>query len=57
VLASERVMVEHLIGGVQRSRIGHDTFRKRKDQYGEVVMETACGLHHFSVRQRQKAVA
>ena len=32
-LSSERVIVEHHIGGVKRSRIVHDTFRNRKDDY------------------------
>ncbi len=56
-LSSERVIVEHHIGGVKRSRIVHDTFRNRKDQYVDIVMETACGLHNFRVSQRQKAIA
>jgi hypothetical protein len=56
-LASERVIVEHHIGGVKRSRIVHDTFRNRKDKYVDLVMETACGLHNFRVSQRQKAAA
>jgi len=52
-LSSERVIVEHHIGGVKRSRIVHDTFRNRKDNYVDIVMETACGLHNFRVTQRQ----
>lgn len=56
-LSSERVIVEHHICGVKRSRIVHDTFRNRKDKYVDIVMETACGLHNFRVSQRQKAVA
>jgi hypothetical protein len=54
-LSSERVIVEHHIGGVKRSRIVHDTFRNRKDNYVDIVMETACGLHNFRVSHRQKA--
>jgi hypothetical protein len=56
-LSSERVIVEHHIAGVKRSRIVHDTFRNRKDKYVDIVMETACGLHNFRVSQRQKVVA
>jgi hypothetical protein len=56
-LSRERVMVEHPIGGVKRSRIVHDIFRNRKDKYVDIGMETACGLHNFRVSQRQKAVA
>lgn len=53
-LASERVIIEHHIGGVKRSRIVYDTFRNRKDSYVDIVMETACGLHNFRVSHRQK---
>lgn len=56
-LSSERVIIEHHIGGVKRSRIVYDTFRNRKDKYVDIVMETACGLHNFRVSHRQKAVA
>lgn len=57
VLSSKRVIVEHHIGGVKLSRIVHDTFRNRKDNYVDKVMGTACRLHNFRVSQRQKAVA
>jgi hypothetical protein len=56
-LSSERVIVEHHLGGVKRSRIVSDTFRNRKDNYVDLVMETACGLHNFRVSHRQKTVA
>ncbi len=56
-ISSQRISVEHHIGGVKRSRIVHDTFRNRKDDYVDIVMETACGLHNFRVTQRQVAVA
>lgn len=56
-LSRERVIVEHHIGGVKRSRIVYDTFRNRRDNYVDIVMEMACGLHNFRVSHRQKAVA
>jgi hypothetical protein len=56
-LSSERVIVEHHIGGVKRSRIVQDTFRNRKENYVDIVMETACGLHNYRVSYRQKAAA
>lgn len=56
-LSSQRVVVEHHLGGVKRSRIVHDTFRNRKKDYVDSVMETACGLHNFRVSQRQVSVA
>ena len=55
-LSSQRIAVEHHLGGVKRSRIVHDTFRNRKEDYVDIVMETACGLHNFRVSQRQAAV-
>jgi DDE superfamily endonuclease/Helix-turn-helix of DDE superfamily endonuclease len=56
-ISSERIIIEHHIGGVKRSRIVHDVFRNRKDKYVDRVMETACGLHNFRVDCRQGAVA
>lgn len=56
-IASQRIAVEHHIGSVKRSRIVHDPFRNRKDDYVDLVMETACGLHNFRVSQRLVAVA
>lgn len=53
-LSSERVIVEHHIGGVKRSRIVQDTYRNRKEKYVDIVMETACGLHNYRVSHRQK---
>ncbi len=55
-IASQRIPVEHHIGSVKRSRIVHDLFRNRKDDYVDLVMETACGLHNFRVSQRLLAV-
>ncbi len=49
--------VEHHIGGIKRSRIVHDTFRNRKDDFVNIFMETACGLHNFRVSQRQVVAA
>jgi hypothetical protein len=56
-ISSQRIAVEHHLGGVKRSRIVHDTFRNRKEDYIDVVMETACGLHKFRLTQRQVSVA
>jgi hypothetical protein len=56
-LSSERVIVEHPIGGVKRSRIVHDTLRNPKDNYVDIVMETAWGLHNYRVSQRQQTAA
>ena len=56
-ISSQRIPVEHHIGGIKRSRIVQEPFRNRKDNYVDLVMETACGLHNFRVSQRMMAVA
>lgn len=40
-------MVEHVIAGIKRCRIIKDVFRNTKEQYEDLVMELACGLHNF----------
>jgi hypothetical protein len=55
-ISSQRIIVEHHLSGVKRARIVRDTFRNRKAQYVDIVMETACGLHNFRVTHRQVAV-
>ena len=56
-ISKQRIVVEHHIGGVKRARIVHDTFRNRKENYVDVVMETSCGLHNFRVTMRHRKVA
>jgi hypothetical protein len=52
-ISSERITIEHHIGGIKRSQIVVQKFRNRKDKYVDRVMETACGLHNFRLSQRQ----
>ncbi|TYQ27929.1 transposase, partial [Pseudanabaena sp. UWO310] len=33
------------------------TFRNRKENYVDIVMETSCGLHNFRVTMRHGKVA
>jgi len=47
-----RVRVEHAISGVKRSRIVKDVFRNTKDDFSDLVMVIACGLHILRVQQR-----
>jgi hypothetical protein len=47
-----RVRVEHAISGVKRSRIVKDVFRNTKDDFSDLVMVIACGLHNLRVQQR-----
>jgi hypothetical protein len=52
LIASVRVVVEHVIAGVKRCRIVKDIFRNTKEAYDDLVMELACGLHNFRSRHR-----
>lgn len=52
-ISSERVEVEHQIGGIKRCNIVSQPFRNRTDYYVDDVMETACGLHNFRLTHRQ----
>ena len=45
--SSERIGVEHSIGGVKVYRIAHDIFRNMRQGFDDLVMETACGLHNL----------
>ena len=47
LISSVRVVVEHVIAGVKRCRIVKDIFRNTKEEYDDMVMELACGLHNF----------
>jgi hypothetical protein len=42
-----RIVVEHVIGGIERCRIVKDVFRNTKDDFDDAVMEIACGLHNL----------
>ena len=46
--------VEHALAGVKRSRIVKDVLRNTKDQFSDLVMVVACGLHNFRVRYRKR---
>jgi hypothetical protein len=47
VISSQRIGVEHSIGGVKVYRIARDVFRNLKHGLDDLVMETACGLHNL----------
>jgi hypothetical protein len=53
-IASERVEIEHQIGGIKRCNIVSHQFRNRTYDYADEVMETACGLHNFRLTHRQQ---
>jgi len=52
MIASIRILVEHVIGGVKRCRIVKDVFRNTKTHFADQVMEIACGLHNFRATWR-----
>jgi hypothetical protein len=54
LISKQRVVIEHHIGGIKRSQIVMQTFRNRKQNYVDQVMETACGLHNFRLDHRSK---
>jgi hypothetical protein len=52
LIASVRIIVEHVIAGVQRCRIVKDVLRLTKTGISDMVMEIACGLHNLRVSCR-----
>ncbi len=55
LLSRMRVVIEHVIAGIKRCRIVKDVFRNTKEQYDDLVMEIACGLHNFRTECRSSA--
>jgi DDE superfamily endonuclease len=53
LIASIRIVIEHIISGIKRCRIVKDLFRNTKEKYDDLVMEIACALHNFRVHCRQ----
>ncbi len=53
LISAVRIKVEHTINGVKRCRIVKDILRNRREEYDDLVMETACGLHNFRTTQRR----
>lgn len=56
-ISSVRVGVEHALSGAKRSRIIKDVMRNYKDEFSDLVMLIACGLHNLRVRFRKKPLA
>lgn len=54
-LSKERIGVEHSIGGIKVFGIVHDTFRNFREEFDDLVMETACGLHNWRLDFRLTA--
>lgn len=51
-ISKVRVIVEHVIAGVKRCRVVKDILRNTKDEFADLVMEIACGLHNFRTKRR-----
>jgi hypothetical protein len=49
LIASVRIVVEHVIAGVKRCRIVKAVCRLTKGGVSDRVMEIACGLHKLRV--------
>ena len=52
LISSVRIVVEHVIAGVQRCRRVKDVWRLTKAGMSDMVMEIACGLHNLRVSCR-----
>jgi hypothetical protein len=46
-ISSVRIRVEHSIGGVKVYHIAHDVYRNHRQNFDDLLMETACGLHNL----------
>jgi hypothetical protein len=51
-IASNRIRIEHAIGGVKRYRIVKDKIRLVKESIRDTIMETCRGLHNFRLEYR-----
>lgn len=54
-ISKERIGIENSIGGVKIYHIVRDIFRNHRENYNDLVMETACALYNFKVESRLKA--
>ena len=52
IIASVRIVVEHVIAGIKRCRIVKDVLRLTTKGIADRVMEIACGLHNLRVSCR-----
>ena len=52
-LSRVRVRVEHSLAGVKRSRSVKDVLRNTKDDFSDLAMAAACGLHNLRVECRK----
>jgi len=55
LISSIRVIAEHAIAGAKRNHSVSDTCRNIKDEFDDLLMSVACGLHNFRTIHRQYA--
>ena len=55
-ISSFRIIVEHAINGVKRCRIVKDRFRCHKNDFEDMVMLIACGLHNLRISLRTELI-
>jgi hypothetical protein len=55
LISSIRVTLEHIVSGVKRCRIVKDLFRNTQQNFDDVVMELACGLHNYRSHWRHQS--
>lgn len=54
-ISSIRVVIEHVNSGIKRCRCVKDIFRNYLQDFDDVVMEIACGLHNLRTSVRIKS--
>ena len=53
-LSRVRVRVEHALAGVKRPRSVKDVLRNTKEDFSDLAMTAACGLHNLRLQCRRK---
>jgi len=48
-----RVRIEHAIAGIKRARIVKDVLRNTKEDFSDLAIVLASGLHNLRVEQRR----
>ena len=54
-ISSIRVVIEHVNSGIKRCRCVKDIFRNYVEDFDDLVMEIACGLHNLRTAMRIKS--
>jgi DDE superfamily endonuclease/Helix-turn-helix of DDE superfamily endonuclease len=47
LISKDRIGIEHSLAGIKVFRIVHDVYRNMRQDFDDLVMEIACGLHNF----------